>query len=176
MDNLERLARRAAAGDIGAARNLVTLLEHRGGNAHSGALPPGTLGRLADVIQGVANGGGFRPSDLDLAARILRGMAPMRERPIRPIDGPLSMHELRAASDAGEGARGVVRVSIDDVISLSPDGFLDMLSRLLTGSELLSDVDYKVVGAEDGDILIEVSGDQSQILDGQSSFGEETNG
>ena len=59
---------------------------------------------------------------------------------------------------------GVVAVDLNDIIDGDLESFLDLLSTLLTGSPMLSDIEYKVVGADAGDVLIEVDGDPTLIL------------
>lgn len=135
-------------------------LEGRGLREPEG-LPYGTIERLAGMIEGVAAGGGFVPRDLRLAADILRGLAPKEEAP-QPLGRPLTIEDMRSAP--GGIVRGVVAMGLTDVIDHNYDSFLDALSRLLVGSELLSDVHYRLVGTHGGEILVEVSGDVAQIL------------
>lgn len=165
---VERLARRAAGGDLASARSLVRILENQGVPEPEG-LPPGTFERLAAVAENVANAISHRSfpgsymGDLDLVAQILRGMAPGEKAP-EPLERPLTIDAMRAAPDGS--VRGVVAISLTDVIDGDYEAFLDALSRRLVGSTLLNDVSHRLVGARRGnEILVEVSGDASLVLD-----------
>jgi hypothetical protein len=86
---------------------------------------------------------------------------------------PLSKESIRTQLDAApnEHIRGVVAVELSDLIDNYSDGVLDLLSEKLTGTELLTDIHYKIVGfAGETTLHVEVSGDLSQInLDDDSA-------
>jgi hypothetical protein len=64
----------------------------------------------------------------------------------------------------GDGAiSGVVKIELSRFIDCNLEGVLDMLSEALTGTQLLMNVNYKVVGHDGDTLLIEVSGDPEQI-------------
>lgn len=58
---------------------------------------------------------------------------------------------------------GVVNIDLDDIISVDLEGFLDILSKRLTGSPLLMDISYEVVGNDGNTLKIKVTGDNSMI-------------
>lgn len=53
---------------------------------------------------------------------------------------------------------GVVRMSLDDIISSNSETFLDNISEQLIGESGLINISYKAVGADNGDILILAGG------------------
>ena len=56
-------------------------------------------------------------------------------------------------------------IDLHTIIDNDLEGFLDIISEKLVGSPLLMDVSYSVVGTtEDGDIILKVSGDVSDII------------
>lgn len=65
--------------------------------------------------------------------------------------------------DADGWVTGVVEVDVSRLIETDLDGAMDILSVELTGSELLSDFSYEVVGNKGDVLLIEVTGDASLI-------------
>ena len=72
----------------------------------------------------------------------------------------------RMMADDGGYIHGTVPVDIDYLINNDLEHFLDLLSRLVTGTELLQDITYKVVGHEEGGTLyLEVSGNPSEALE-----------
>ena len=58
----------------------------------------------------------------------------------------------------------VVTVSLDELIGISYESFLDLLSNLTTNGPLLMDIHYRVagMGLEPNTILIEVTGDDTE--------------
>ena len=83
---------------------------------------------------------------------------PLTEREIekairdsRPVDGFISE---------------VVAVRLGEVIEAGGlDGFFDLLSNRLTGTELLMNIDYDMVGHKGDELHLRVSGDASQIVE-----------
>lgn len=57
----------------------------------------------------------------------------------------------------------VVEVDLSEIIDTDLEGFLDILSERATGSPLLMDISYKVIGCENDTLKIEVDGDPSEI-------------
>lgn len=59
----------------------------------------------------------------------------------------------------------VVTVGLGEIILNNHEGFLGLISELATGTDLLMDISYQVVGLgrEPNTLLIEVSGDDSQV-------------
>lgn len=87
------------------------------------------------------------------------------------LDEPITAARLRSLYEAmGNEVKpvtGVVRVDLGEVIDLNLEGFLDLLSERLTGTPLLGDIQYQVVGLgrSEDELLIRVSGDVTQIVD-----------
>ena len=81
---------------------------------------------------------------------------------------PMTVEEMKKNMNNDCFIKGNVAINLSDAIDNDLEGFLDILSENLTGSPLLMDISYKVVGCEDGDMLIiEVIGDVSNILDSE---------
>lgn len=83
---------------------------------------------------------------------------------------PMTEEEMRANQDDAGYISGVVAVSLSDLIEGDRDNFLDYISEKLTGSPLLMNIDFKVVGGvpENEDlVLIEVVGDASGIIEAE---------
>lgn len=62
-----------------------------------------------------------------------------------------------------------ITVSLDDLINVACEGdyenVLDLISTRLTGCDLLTDIEYKVIGMVNGDIVLEVNGSVNMILE-----------
>jgi hypothetical protein len=59
---------------------------------------------------------------------------------------------------------GTVAIDLGDVIDGDLEAFLDLLSEALTGSGLLMDINYRLVGVDDDHTMrLEVTGDPQQI-------------
>lgn len=59
-----------------------------------------------------------------------------------------------------------ILVDLEDVIWQDKEQFLDMVSNLCIGNELLTDISYKVIGcSEDGCIKLSVLGDDSEAVE-----------
>jgi hypothetical protein len=90
-------------------------------------------------------------------------------RPAPPaLDEPLDAAEVRRQFEETTSVEGVVRIDFGEVVEtccqVGFEGLLDVLSYRLTGSCLLLDVDYEVVGVEDGTLLVKVDGDPAMII------------
>ena len=80
---------------------------------------------------------------------------------------PYREEDIRANLDKEGHISGNVPVSLADVISRDLEGFIDLVSEKLVGSDLLMDVSYEVVGVnQESGIVIKVSGDPSAHLRG----------
>lgn len=81
---------------------------------------------------------------------------------------PYTVEEMKEKMDDNGYVIGVVAVPFHSIVNTEFEGFLDILSCRLVGSELLMDVDYNVVGIDktedDTNILVEVKGDVSEII------------
>ncbi len=74
--------------------------------------------------------------------------------------------EKMIAKDPDGFIGGVVSVDLDEIINSTTESFLNLISTRLTGSDLLQDISYRVVGHQrSGTILIEVIGDPSAALE-----------
>lgn len=61
--------------------------------------------------------------------------------------------------------QGIVRVDINELTTYDFEMFLDILSIRLTGTDLLSDISYQVIGCEiNNTLLVHVTGDATNIL------------
>lgn len=83
------------------------------------------------------------------------------------VNKPASIDQIIKFKDDDNYITGLVRVYLAEIIDNDLEGFLDLISEKLTGSTLLMDIEYRVVGHESANdlILLEVSGDVSSILD-----------
>jgi len=81
----------------------------------------------------------------------------------RVLREPLSEEEIKKAHEKDGTVEGVVRVDVSEVIDGDLESFLDLLSRRLVDSELLSDIQYEVVDVEDDVLLIRVSGETAML-------------
>lgn len=83
------------------------------------------------------------------------------------IEQPYTAEEIRTNLDAEGNITGVVLMDLETFIDNDLDGVLDLLSGALTGSPLLMQVEYTVVGVKSQDsntLFVQVSGDPSEIL------------
>lgn len=76
-----------------------------------------------------------------------------------PLDKPLTKEDV----DADGWVRGVIRMELSEFINNDLEGVLDLLSERLTGSGLLSDIAYEVVGHDGDTLFVRVSGDAGLI-------------
>ena len=84
------------------------------------------------------------------------------------ISTAYTLEQLKANADTDNFVTANIIVDFNSVIDISCEGyesFLDFLSTELTGTELLMDTNYKLVGAIDGNLILQVSGDVSNILE-----------
>jgi hypothetical protein len=89
----------------------------------------------------------------------------IERRVVRPRTGPLSPAAMRASVLRGEYVSGVVAIDLGDIIDHDLEWFLDELSRLLTGSELLMNHTYPVVGSDGESLWLKVEGDASMVVE-----------
>lgn len=76
--------------------------------------------------------------------------------------------EIIAARDENNRVSGYVSVHISDIINRDLEGFLDLISEKLIGSDLLMDINYDVVGMNRFDpnvLVIRVTGDVSYVIE-----------
>jgi hypothetical protein len=87
---------------------------------------------------------------------------------------PLSLDAMRQAVEKDTYVSGIVAIDLGDVIDHDLESFLDDIALKLTGSELLIDIDYTIVGLRpDGALLLRVTGDASEIIDREGDEEEE---
>jgi hypothetical protein len=59
-------------------------------------------------------------------------------------------------------------VSLEEAVDHELDGFLNLVSERVTGTDLLTDVSYGVAGVTpDGELILKVEGDISMLLDSE---------
>lgn len=82
------------------------------------------------------------------------------------LSSPMSAKQmLLLTSDEGPYVNGNVIIDLNEVIGHGLEEFLDLLSMRLTGDPCLMDINYKVIDTtKDGQLIIQVSGDVSEIL------------
>lgn len=77
-----------------------------------------------------------------------------------------TVQELIAASDRNGYIQGVVEMSLQDIVRMDEDKFLDTISEKLTGRETLQEVQYEVAGAKDNlTVLVRVKGSIERIVE-----------
>lgn len=86
-----------------------------------------------------------------------------KHRPI--LSEPYTLEELKANADDNNIVYGWVSLPLHQVINTNFESFLDNLSLKLTGTELLSGTDYKLVCNDDDNLIFYVAGDISLILE-----------
>ena len=80
------------------------------------------------------------------------------------FEKPYTEEEIRTKANNNR-IEGVIKIEMAQIIHSDMEEFLDIISEKLTGSCLLSDISYKIVGYEsDYTILLLVSGDISEIF------------
>jgi hypothetical protein len=88
------------------------------------------------------------------------------------LDGTLTIEEMKARADEDGFIWGIIAVELGDFTDREFEGVLDHISMLLTGTELLSDFGWSVIGHCGDTLHLYVHGDVSMILDGEED-GEE---
>lgn len=79
---------------------------------------------------------------------------------------PYTREELRSNMDEDGYVEGKVIVDFNQILDIDLEGFLDCLSERLTGSLLLMNIDYDIVGiVGPNELVINVSGNVSNIID-----------
>lgn len=84
---------------------------------------------------------------------------------MKVISEPLTVKEMKRRSDANGYLVGVVAIDLSDAIDNDLEGWLDILSEKLTGSPLLMDISYGVVGHDGDELHVKVTGDISQVIE-----------
>lgn len=88
------------------------------------------------------------------------------ETTIEYISEPLDLQGAKKLIGEDNYISVVVLLHFNALLGTDLEGFLDMLSTAATGSDVLMDVDYELLGAtSDGDLLFRVSGDVTNCYD-----------
>lgn len=74
-------------------------------------------------------------------------------------------HEILNAMSPDGSISGKVTVSVTDILEMNSLEFLDYLSEELIGSTEMDDVDFEVVGVNDGLVVLSVTGSVVRLLD-----------
>lgn len=90
---------------------------------------------------------------------------------VKILEKPLTIEEIRAQKNSTNYVSGNIAISLGDAINNNADLFYNLLSEKLTGTDLLTDIQYRAVGFVDGSIIIEVWGGVSMILEMEIAHG-----
>lgn len=77
----------------------------------------------------------------------------------------LSIEQMKEMMSKDNFVSGVVSVSIHECINSDLEQFLDIISERLTGSSLLSNSNYELLGQDGDNLLFRVTGDASLIIE-----------
>lgn len=82
------------------------------------------------------------------------------------ITGILSEQTMRKMMKEDNRISGIAYIDINDMINGNIEDFNDLLSEQLTGTDLLTDISYEIIGIADNQTaLIYVTGDAANILE-----------
>jgi hypothetical protein len=86
------------------------------------------------------------------------------------ISTPINQKDLVNAAREGNYVQAIIEVEAEEIFALDIEERLDLLSEMLTGDSLLSDINYTVVHPQgidlkEGYIYIRVSGDPEYAVD-----------
>ena len=82
------------------------------------------------------------------------------------LQRPLTTKELIALKNARDYISCVIAVPQNTFVYHNHEELMDIISSVITGSELMMDISYKVVAIQDNsDFLVQVDGDVSMILE-----------
>ena len=74
--------------------------------------------------------------------------------------------ELLKEVTKGDGyITGIVAMSVFEMVGVDIDYFNDVVSMKLTGSPLLMDITYEIIGHEGDDVIFNVTGDASDMVE-----------
>lgn len=130
------------------------------------------LAHVTESIQLIAYVYGITPDDINSqiaksVARYPDGPAAMHQKERGIIhEKPLSKDELKRIADEDNYIEVMITIHISDVIDNDLEGFLDILSKRVTNSPCLTDINYTVTDIHQKDTLVvKVTGDISDIID-----------
>jgi hypothetical protein len=81
-----------------------------------------------------------------------------------------TIDELKAAMDSDQMITAVVALDQEDLVGVGFDGFIDRLSTAATGTELLMDVSYEIIGQSPFGILVTVKGSIQGVIETQEEY------
>lgn len=81
------------------------------------------------------------------------------------ITPTMSIEDIKKNKTENNIITGNVSIPLTDIIHGDIETFLDALSNALTGTTLLMDISYAPIEVSDDNIIFQVSGDVSMILD-----------
>lgn len=81
------------------------------------------------------------------------------------ITPTMSIEDIKKNKTENNIITGNVSIPLTDIIHGDIETFLDALSNALTGTTLLMDISYVPIEVSDDNIIFQVSGDVSMILD-----------
>ena len=85
--------------------------------------------------------------------------------PTPEITKTMTIDDINKQKDEKNYIEGNIIVSLDDILDINIEDFMDILSTKLTGSPLLMDIGYQIIGTQNNNLIIHVTGDASSILD-----------
>lgn len=94
----------------------------------------------------------------------------LQRNEVPPREKPLSRKEMCVEVRHGNYVSGVVAVHLGDIIDHDHEWLLDECATLLTGSELLMDITFEVVGHHGDTLWLRVSGDASEVVNADDAF------
>ena len=77
---------------------------------------------------------------------------------------------LRRVEKDEDYISGSVLVPLSEIVGEGLESFLDRISSLLTGSDLLQDIDYKLVGTKGDSVRLVVTGGIKGLRDAYASY------
>lgn len=78
---------------------------------------------------------------------------------------PLTERQIRRQMEANGYVEGTVGVDLEEIIDSDREAYMELLSELLTDSTELEEIEYEVVGIDDGMLHIHVRGDATALLE-----------
>ncbi len=87
---------------------------------------------------------------------------------------PYTTEQMKALKNKDNYITGNLVVHVSELINNDLESFLDRLSEALTGSPLLMNIDYSIIGVlSPDDLIIKVSGDVTAILEPEPDIPED---
>lgn len=94
----------------------------------------------------------------------------LTEMNMKVLEKPYTQQEMKELMDENGYVTGRVAIPLSDIIDHNFEEFLDLVAKKLVDNDCLMDINYKAVGIDniesgDADIILEVSGDVSEIIE-----------